>query len=246
MTQAATTKSLRSLSPAAARCRQRDGPSRIGPRERSQTATPPSIPLRIKVERPTGEECSCPKQWQSGLRPRAKLTAIPSEKIASRASAAQAPYHANASGTSATATAISAAESSKLRGCARAGGRPKSLRALLAPWRSASFATPARKNTADSRSLASNRASSNMLEIQTRSTRRRAALSKYTPLGSRHSSCLLPGTAASMTGLHHSNYAAFSSVARRWQENPGSRAYVSVENVRRIREKFGRGWLSIK
>jgi hypothetical protein len=39
--------------------------------------------------------------------------------------------------------------------------------------------------------------------------------------------------------IHHSNYAALSSVARPWVENPGSRAYVSAEDVRRIAEKYG-------
>ena len=39
--------------------------------------------------------------------------------------------------------------------------------------------------------------------------------------------------------IHHSNYAALSSVARPWFENPGSRAYVSAEDVRRIGEKHG-------
>jgi ubiquinone/menaquinone biosynthesis C-methylase UbiE len=34
--------------------------------------------------------------------------------------------------------------------------------------------------------------------------------------------------------IHHSNYAALSSVARPWQQNPGSRAHVSAEDVRRI------------
>ena len=40
-----------------------------------------------------------------------------------------------------------------------------------------------------------------------------------------------------MALIHHSNYAALSSVARPWPENPGSRAYVSAEDVRRIGEK---------
>jgi ubiquinone/menaquinone biosynthesis C-methylase UbiE len=39
--------------------------------------------------------------------------------------------------------------------------------------------------------------------------------------------------------IHHSNYAALSSVARPWLQNPGSRAYVSAEDVRRICEKCG-------
>ena len=42
-----------------------------------------------------------------------------------------------------------------------------------------------------------------------------------------------------MALIHHSNYAALSSVARPWPENPGSRAYVSAEDVRRIGEKCG-------
>jgi ubiquinone/menaquinone biosynthesis C-methylase UbiE len=42
-----------------------------------------------------------------------------------------------------------------------------------------------------------------------------------------------------MALIHHSNYAALSSVARPWQENPGSRAYVSAEDVRRIGERCG-------
>jgi len=42
------------------------------------------------------------------------------------------------------------------------------------------------------------------------------------------------------TGLiHHSNYAALSNVARPWQHNPGSRAFVSAEDVRRISENCG-------
>jgi ubiquinone/menaquinone biosynthesis C-methylase UbiE len=42
-----------------------------------------------------------------------------------------------------------------------------------------------------------------------------------------------------MALIHHSNYAALSSVARPWQANPGSRAYVSAEDARRIAEKCG-------
>ena len=42
-----------------------------------------------------------------------------------------------------------------------------------------------------------------------------------------------------MALIHHSNYAALSSVARPWTENPESRAYVSAEDVRRIAEKCG-------
>jgi ubiquinone/menaquinone biosynthesis C-methylase UbiE len=39
--------------------------------------------------------------------------------------------------------------------------------------------------------------------------------------------------------IHHSNYAALSSVARPWPQNPGSRAYVSAEDVRHICEQCG-------
>jgi SAM-dependent methyltransferase len=39
--------------------------------------------------------------------------------------------------------------------------------------------------------------------------------------------------------VHHSNYAALSSVARPWPQNPGSRAYVSAEDVRHICERCG-------
>lgn len=39
--------------------------------------------------------------------------------------------------------------------------------------------------------------------------------------------------------IHHSNYAALASVARPWQENPGSRGYVSAQDVRRIARKCG-------
>jgi cyclopropane fatty-acyl-phospholipid synthase-like methyltransferase len=42
-----------------------------------------------------------------------------------------------------------------------------------------------------------------------------------------------------MALVHHSNCAALSSVARPWVENPGSRAYVSAEDVRRIAEECG-------
>jgi SAM-dependent methyltransferase len=42
-----------------------------------------------------------------------------------------------------------------------------------------------------------------------------------------------------MALIHHSNYAALSSVARPWQENPESRAHVSADDVRRIGEKCG-------
>jgi SAM-dependent methyltransferase len=42
-----------------------------------------------------------------------------------------------------------------------------------------------------------------------------------------------------MALVHHSNCAALSSVARPWVENPGSRAYVSAKDVRRIGEKCG-------
>jgi len=39
--------------------------------------------------------------------------------------------------------------------------------------------------------------------------------------------------------IHHSNYAALGRIARPWQENPGSRAYVSAQDVRRIAGKCG-------
>ncbi len=39
--------------------------------------------------------------------------------------------------------------------------------------------------------------------------------------------------------VHHSNYAALSDVARPWQENPGSRAFVSAEDVQRICDHHG-------
>ena len=39
--------------------------------------------------------------------------------------------------------------------------------------------------------------------------------------------------------IHHSNYAALSTVARPWPQNPGSRAYVSAEDVRHICEQCG-------
>jgi ubiquinone/menaquinone biosynthesis C-methylase UbiE len=42
-----------------------------------------------------------------------------------------------------------------------------------------------------------------------------------------------------MALTHHSNYAALSREARPWQENPGSRAYVSAADVRRVAEKCG-------
>jgi ubiquinone/menaquinone biosynthesis C-methylase UbiE len=40
-----------------------------------------------------------------------------------------------------------------------------------------------------------------------------------------------------MAMIHHSNYAALSSVARPWTQNPGSRAYVSADDVRHICKK---------
>jgi len=39
--------------------------------------------------------------------------------------------------------------------------------------------------------------------------------------------------------IHHSNYAALGSVARPWQKNPGSRGYVSAQDVRHITRKCG-------
>jgi SAM-dependent methyltransferase len=39
--------------------------------------------------------------------------------------------------------------------------------------------------------------------------------------------------------IHHSNYAALSSAALPWFRNPGSRAHVSMADVRRIGEKYG-------
>jgi hypothetical protein len=154
---------LRSMPPAIARCAQRDGPACSRPLETSQPAEVASMPLRIRVGQPTGAECNWPKQRQSGLRPRAKVTPMPIAKMLSRASAAQAPYQAKPTGTSATATTISPAESNRLKGCASPGGRPKSFRALLDPLRSTSFVRPARKNTAARRSLTANRANPTIL-----------------------------------------------------------------------------------
>ena len=95
--------------------------------------------------------------------PRARVTPMPIANKLSRASAPQAPYQAKATGTSATATTISIAESNMLKGCASPSGRPKLFRALLDPLWSRSFVTPARTNTVARRSLTANSASSTIL-----------------------------------------------------------------------------------
>src|SRR5215217_3652409 len=118
-------------------------------------------PLRARVFHPAGSECSCPKQWHSGLRPRARLTVMPTRNTERSASAARAPHQAVDAGKRVAATASSARGRSSPSGAASDEGRPKSTMACREPSRSVSLATPATAKTRASSKRVTNRAAYN-------------------------------------------------------------------------------------
>src|SRR5579859_667688 len=134
-----------------------------GPRRPSQTRNPAahaSPALRASVGQPTGAECNWPKQWQSGVRPSARLMLMAMMKANSSESAPTAPSHADRAGIKLTATASSASGSRMPIGPASLSGTPKPARAFRKLVRSASFVAPASKNTTHRKGLASTAASS--------------------------------------------------------------------------------------
>ena len=113
--------------------------------------------LRDTVVQPTGRECSWPKQWQSGLRPRARLTAIAAIKTMSVANVATAAQRAVGETINVAAQASSHSGSSQATGRAKSDGTPKSTIDCAVPARSESLATPAIVNTAASNSRATSK-----------------------------------------------------------------------------------------
>ncbi len=114
----------------------------------TKTATAASTAFRTSVFGPAGAERSCPKQWQSGARPRAMLAAIATENMSSRPTATAAPARAVAAGSSSTAATSSAAGMTSASGPAAISGAPNATTASRVPRRSHSFAAPATANTA--------------------------------------------------------------------------------------------------
>src|SRR5215207_9123408 len=126
----------------------------------TKPATAASTPLRASVFQPAGSECSCPKQWHSGLRPRAKLALIPTTNRSSSTSAPTAPHQAVEAGIRAAATASAASGSKTPSGAAKDAGTPKSTNAFFDPARSASLVTPATMKTETSSTRATSSATS--------------------------------------------------------------------------------------
>jgi hypothetical protein len=116
--------------------------------------------LRTRVFQPAGSERSCPKQWHSGFRPRAKFALIPTTKSSSSTSAPTAPHQAVEVGIRAAATASSASGSKTPSRAAKDAGTPKSTNARFDPARSASLVTPATLKTATSSTRATSSATS--------------------------------------------------------------------------------------
>src|SRR5207249_1633301 len=113
--------------------------------------------LRDTVVQPTGFECSWPKQWQSGRRPRARLAAMPAIKTMSVANVATAAPRAVGETINVAAQASSHSGSSQATGRAKSDGTPKSTIDCAVPARSESLATPAIVNTAASNSRATSK-----------------------------------------------------------------------------------------
>ena len=111
----------------------------------SQPANTASTPLRTSVGQPTGAECSWPKQWQSGLRPR--IIAMPTAiiKTVSNASAPRAPYQASLAGISAAATASSITGRSNTMGRANAAWQAKIAQGLAESQRVDQFGSAREK-----------------------------------------------------------------------------------------------------
>lgn len=125
-------------------------------------ASAPSTPFRASVVQPAGAEWSCPKQWQSGVRPRARLMAIAAPNVSRRPAAASAPMSAPRDVNRRPATASSASGSATASADATRAETPKLLRARREPPRSSNFVTPASPKTAASRSLVVRTAASTM------------------------------------------------------------------------------------
>jgi hypothetical protein len=155
--------------------------------------------LRASVDQSAGAECSCPKQRQLGLRPRARLAPIATAKSNSNKSTPTAPHQAVVVGTKAAATASSASGSKIPSGAARAAGTPKSTTACRVPARSASFATPATAKTMASNNLA-HRMAASMTKLSLRQSTR-SSLGESVYLKRR---CALPSSGPGLrrTPLH--------------------------------------------
>src|SRR5437879_5032134 len=96
-----------------------------------------------------GFECSWPKQWQSGLRPRTSAVPIARLKRVNKAIAPIYPYQAKRAGMRQRPTAISAKGKRRAPSPASAFGKPKSTRDFREPGRSANFVIPASRKTPD-------------------------------------------------------------------------------------------------
>ena len=94
------------------------------------TASAASTPLRASVFQLAGAECSWPKQWQSGARPRARLTPMATLKIASSTRAPIAPYTAVPGQRSKPATVSSASGRISANAAADHSGAPNATTAL--------------------------------------------------------------------------------------------------------------------
>ena len=131
-----------------------------GPDTTTNTAGAASAALRTTCLRPTGAECSAPKQPQSGASPRARAFTMAPVKAARSTSAAAAPQIAKGCTSSAAAVASSAIGSATapMRAGRSPTPNPRSVRRKSG--RSASLPTPATTNTAASSSLAARTAAS--------------------------------------------------------------------------------------
>src|SRR5262245_58611621 len=87
---------------------KRLGPGLSFARQTSAAAIAAKPALKRNVEAPIGAECRLPKQWQLGLRPRARLAPRAVAKTASRRNAERAPSHVDEFVMSAAAIASSA------------------------------------------------------------------------------------------------------------------------------------------
>ena len=123
-------------------------PTSCRPCQIIKAARSAKLPLRARVGQPIGRELNWPKHWQSGLRPRARFTAIAALKSVRRTRAVIDPAQAVEVKNKARAVASSAAGSKNARLRERRSGTPKSRIAWRDRSRSRSFAIPAAANTA--------------------------------------------------------------------------------------------------
>src|SRR5258708_2503313 len=93
-------------------------PALLRPDQTTDPATAARTVLRARVAQPAGPDESCPKQWQSGVRPRARLRAMAKIKSSNNERAPSAPNQAEATGNSVTATTNSAKGSTNASGTA--------------------------------------------------------------------------------------------------------------------------------